>query len=76
MILQFSISWSKATPSPDRASKWPAGTHSLKLKVVAEGVDDEEQAKLLRLLRCDEMQGFLFSRPVPFDDLTKLLRWQ
>jgi diguanylate cyclase (GGDEF)-like protein len=47
--------------------------HSLKLNVVAEGVDEEEQAKVLRLLRCDEMQGYLFSRPVPFDRLTALL---
>ena len=47
--------------------------HSLKLKVTAEGVDDEAQAKVLRLLRCDEMQGFLFSRPVPFEDISRLL---
>jgi EAL domain-containing protein (putative c-di-GMP-specific phosphodiesterase class I) len=47
--------------------------HSLKLKVVAEGVDSEDQAKVLRLLRCDEMQGCLFSRPVPFDQMTVLL---
>jgi EAL domain-containing protein (putative c-di-GMP-specific phosphodiesterase class I) len=39
--------------------------HSLKLKVVAEGVETEEQSRLLRLLTCDEMQGFLFSKPVP-----------
>jgi diguanylate cyclase (GGDEF)-like protein len=39
--------------------------HSLKLKVVAEGVETEEQARLLRLLNCDEMQGFLVSKPVP-----------
>jgi len=39
--------------------------HSLKLKVVAEGVETEEQSRLLRLLNCDEIQGFLFSRPVP-----------
>jgi EAL domain-containing protein (putative c-di-GMP-specific phosphodiesterase class I) len=39
--------------------------HSLKLKVVAEGVETEEQSSLLRLLSCDEMQGFLFSEPVP-----------
>jgi len=38
--------------------------HSLKLKVVAEGVETEEQCRLLRLLNCDEMQGFLFSKPV------------
>jgi EAL domain-containing protein (putative c-di-GMP-specific phosphodiesterase class I) len=39
--------------------------HSLKLKVVAEGVETEEQSRLLRLLNCDEMQGFLLSKPVP-----------
>jgi diguanylate cyclase (GGDEF)-like protein len=39
--------------------------HSLKLKVVAEGVETGEQSRLLRLLKCDEMQGYLFSKPVP-----------
>ncbi|MBI2748418.1 MAG: EAL domain-containing protein [Burkholderiales bacterium] len=43
--------------------------HALKLKVVAEGVETEEQARLLRLLNCDEMQGYLFSRPVPAEVL-------
>ncbi|MEP7312513.1 MAG: EAL domain-containing protein [Pseudomonadota bacterium] len=38
---------------------------ALKLKVVAEGVETEEQARLLRLLNCEEMQGYLYSRPVP-----------
>jgi len=39
--------------------------HSLNLKVVAEGVETEEQTRLLRLLNCDEMQGFFFSKPLP-----------
>ncbi|MBI3042509.1 MAG: EAL domain-containing protein [Betaproteobacteria bacterium] len=39
--------------------------HSLNLRVVAEGVETEEQAQLLRLLKCDEMQGYLISRPLP-----------
>jgi diguanylate cyclase (GGDEF)-like protein len=39
--------------------------HALQLNVVAEGVETEEQARLLRLLNCDEMQGYLFSKPLP-----------
>jgi EAL domain-containing protein (putative c-di-GMP-specific phosphodiesterase class I) len=41
--------------------------HSLKHKVVAEGVETEEQSRLLRLLGCDETQGYLFSKPLPSD---------
>ena len=47
--------------------------HALRLKVVAEGVDSEEQAKMLRLLHCDQMQGYLFSKPLPRDQMTALL---
>ena len=46
---------------------------ALNLKVVAEGVETEEQANLLRLLRCDQVQGYLFGRPMPPEDLPKLL---
>jgi EAL domain-containing protein (putative c-di-GMP-specific phosphodiesterase class I) len=48
--------------------------HSLRLTVVAEGVDQEDQAKVLRLLRCDQMQGYIFSKPLPMEELTPLLR--
>ncbi|QDH22482.1 putative bifunctional diguanylate cyclase/phosphodiesterase [Saccharibacillus brassicae] len=41
--------------------------HHLKLKVTAEGVENEEQLAFLRTQRCHEAQGFLFSRPVPAD---------
>jgi diguanylate cyclase (GGDEF)-like protein/PAS domain S-box-containing protein len=39
--------------------------HSLQLKVVAEGVETAEQSRLLRLLDCDEIQGYLISKPLP-----------
>ncbi len=41
--------------------------HTLKLTVVAEGVETEEAAALLRLKQCDFAQGYLFGRPVPGD---------
>lgn len=47
--------------------------HSLKLTVIAEGVDSEEQANVLRLLRCDEMQGYLLGKPLPFEETAALL---
>lgn len=42
-----------------------AMTHSLKLNVVAEGVENEEQYRVLRDLECDEYQGYFFARPLP-----------
>ncbi len=47
--------------------------HNLKLNIVAEGVETEEQAKLLAMLRCDQIQGYLVSKPLPFDDMTTYL---
>lgn len=40
--------------------------HALDYRVVAEGVETQEQSWLLRLLGCDEMQGYFFGRPIPF----------
>jgi diguanylate cyclase (GGDEF)-like protein len=48
--------------------------HSLDLKVVAEGVETREQANLLRLLKCDEIQGYLFSAAVPAEQIGAFLR--
>jgi diguanylate cyclase (GGDEF)-like protein len=43
--------------------------HNLNLQVVAEGVETEEQARLLREFGCDEAQGYLYSRPLAADAL-------
>ncbi|HEY3730758.1 MAG TPA: EAL domain-containing protein [Steroidobacteraceae bacterium] len=48
--------------------------HALKLKVVAEGVETEQQARLLRPLGCDEAQGYLFGKPVSHIEIEQLLR--
>ena len=48
--------------------------HNLKIKVVAEGVENRAQAELLRLLRCDHAQGYLYSEPVPADVFKSILR--
>ena len=47
--------------------------HSLKLRVVAEGVHSAEQMKYLRMTGCDEAQGFYYSRPLPAEEATKLV---
>ena len=47
--------------------------HGLGLKTIAEGVETEEQRNLLRLLRCDEIQGYLISKPITRAALESLL---
>ncbi len=47
--------------------------HSLKLRVVAEGVETKHQLSFLRSQGCDEVQGYLFSRPLPLEEILKLL---
>jgi diguanylate cyclase (GGDEF)-like protein len=47
--------------------------HNLDLKVVAEGIETEEEAKLLKLLRCEQGQGYLYGHPVPADEFAAML---
>lgn len=47
--------------------------HALGMKVLAEGVENEEQRVLLRLAGCDEMQGYLFAVPGPAEDIDQAL---
>jgi diguanylate cyclase (GGDEF)-like protein len=48
--------------------------HNLSLQVVAEGVETEEQSDFLRLLRCDEGQGYLFGKPVAAEVFESTMR--
>lgn len=50
--------------------------HALRMKVIAEGVETEEQAALLKILRCDVMQGYLISRPLAGEALLQWLQRQ
>ncbi len=47
--------------------------HGLKLKAIAEGVETEEQASALANLHCDQVQGYLYSRPIPVEAMETFL---
>lgn len=63
------------TDSNDRAISEAIITmaHRLQIKVIAEGVETEEQLKILHSLGCDEVQGYLFYKPLPAEELTDIL---
>lgn len=48
--------------------------HNLKLKVIAEGVETHEQLQYLKAKQCDIVQGYLFHRPMPPEELTEILK--
>lgn len=67
---------SDAVPNPQDESIITAiiaMAHSMGMRVVAEGVETEVQRQFLNRLHCDEIQGYLLSRPVPADEATQLL---
>ncbi len=47
--------------------------HSLGVRVIAEGVETEAQLNFLKKYKCDEIQGYYYSKPIPAEDFTKLL---
>ncbi len=66
----------EVTTSPDDASITTSIIlmgHSLKMKVIAEGVETKSQLAFLRVLECDEVQGYYYSPPVPADKAGELL---
>jgi len=69
----------EATTDPDDAALVMAIitlAHNLRLKVIAEGVETEDQLRFLQLLRCDEIQGYFFSKPLPAEAFVSLFEPQ
>ena len=76
MKIDKSILWSaEKNPKADATLKNTYDmAKKLKLKVVQEGVETEEQIKKLLDLGCDYFQGYYFSKPVSGDDFIKYLK--
>ena len=70
----FIIEMSKNANEMAIVSTIIALAHGLQLKVVAEGVETMEQMNLLKLLRCDQIQGYIFSKPISADAVEIMLR--
>ena len=64
------------TTDPDNRAIIQAVTvmaHTMKMTVVAEGVETEEQLSFLRETRCDEAQGYFYSKPLPDEEFRRLI---
>jgi diguanylate cyclase (GGDEF)-like protein/PAS domain S-box-containing protein len=73
----FIVNMTESADSLSIVSSIISLAHTLNLKVAAEGVETPEQLKFLKLLRCDEIQGYLFSPPVKAEEALRLKshRW-
>ena len=64
----------------EQASALVSGTiriaSALGMMVVAEGVENEKQVKLLRLAGCDQLQGYFFSEPMPLNNMLQMRQLQ
>lgn len=69
----FIIDLSREGKAADMVAAIIGLAHGLGLKVIAEGVETPQQLTLLRQMRCDQIQGFLFSPGLPADDFHTLL---
>ena len=76
--IKIDRSFIQGVPDDDDDSKLTqaiiAMARSLELKTVAEGVESGEQAQFLREHDCDEIQGYFFSRPLPYEQLVEKLQ--
>ena len=76
-LLKVDLSFvAQMTSDPDHAALVQAivsMTHAMKKRAVAEGVETQEQLDYLRAYQCDALQGFLFSKPIAAEKITRLL---
>lgn len=77
-VLKIDMSFIRHLPGNEQAATITraciAMAHGLGMEVIAEGVETEAQFDFLRQCDCDQVQGYLFSKPVPADAFVKLLR--
>jgi len=50
--------------------------HALHIKTIAEGVEENDQLRLLKIIECDQVQGYYYSKPLPIDELTEFIKQQ